>query len=272
MGVTMIDVVQGSALHELVKSPLYELGRGSGPMQEEVELLIETSNTPSAIGADFVEQNPSGMISAANNLSWSLIPDHTPYSRTYTEYRQANGPYGSYSIFAQGWVGINVQLNGWDIFPIAPPPTQTFAGINQHSYFQFGMWQYDPNGINQGGVNQFLNSVYAHRSRWRASKPVQVWTAKATLYSSYNAPDLIHNQIFPYGDTGTAGNIVQRMITSAKILQQPFTLSANTWLEMPNPSADVTPNRNSGVIGQLWFAVHTETPAAWSTRTGVSFV
>lgn len=277
-----MDVITKTLLKEAVRSPLHELNTRPSLFLEECELLVETNNTPiladpnSAV-LNFVEQNPQSMIDAVNALDWSGFGNPTPYLNSVTAISKYNGPAGFNipSISGDNFNGITFQGNntpqiGRTIFPGQPG---RFVSGGQWSAWedvvsQFSMWKYDPAQAPIGNPIQryWLNSVYVHRCRWRANKQVSGFTADAVVYNA----QLVDGKWAPttYDQNGTFGLISNRMIFRAQN-QQSFSLTANTWMEMPNPSVQIPPQRNNAVVGYIWFAVHSEMPSAWSARTGV---
>lgn len=274
-----MDVIGRTGLNEALRSPLYELQKKqAGPFDEECELLVETSNAPVVIDpvpipTNFSEQDPTALIGLLAALNWSQVPSHPPYQNLQNAYQKYNGPAGfPPTPFEVNINGTKVQNNGQTIFPDTPQPP-TLQGRWQDIVVQYSAWRYDPAIFlfgAPGGKQYWNNSLAAHRCRWRANRTVSGFRAQAVLYYATNSPDLTRWIISPY----EFGEDEFYMIASAGSIS-PFTLPANQWMEMPTPtppSGAQMANRHTGVVGYVWFAVHSESQSAWSARTGVPFV
>lgn len=278
-----MDVITKTPLNEAVRSPLKELQTRAPIFKEEYEIIQSGANAPvdtdnSGTNLNFVEQNPNPVISKIASVDWTVFGNPQPYSqliRTHYDYLGISGyTPPNWLLDTLGYVN-----GGGGITRImGPKPPLVLSGglVDKWQHWQYSVWSYDPAfNINPTSTlhNQWWDWTYAHKTRFRCTQPVTVWTASGLLMSAQTT-DGQNFTPCPYDATCGNGFIGGLMIfqNAAQIMTQPSTVPANTWIEVHTPDVVISqglPSRSTGFVGKIWFAVHTETMAQWSARTGI---
>lgn len=282
---------------DVMRSPFNDLICSVPDFDEECEILIVTDDAPVPLPTgdarftfDCPDRSAANLVAISRAMPWSLIPPHGlfdpfPSQRIYyyvDDSRMTNPEGGPH-------------LEGPRILPGGNwPPWDWYGGLKgrlwprqytQHTAnSQFSLWLFLPGSYyesTQSDQAWFTRPFVCQRARFRCTRPVQAWIGGALIYHADPAvafpppgdPDPVPNYDFvatrhpPGLFSGIHYLKLDTAVCFGPTLQ---TLPANTWLEIPMPSAPfATENATSGFLGWIYFGVYGMTPAEWSALNGV---